>query len=113
MQEPRREVRCHEKGLTGNKLYRYFTYKKTYRFVNVLQEVVKAYNNTVHTAHVMVTAAATDKHVLEVWGRMNDGRSHVRKGRFKFNVGQHIRISKEKMNSQTGRNKIILTRYFE
>ena len=40
-----------------NKLYRYFTYKKIYRFVNVSQHFVKAYNNTLHTAHDMETAA--------------------------------------------------------
>ena len=41
-----------------NKLYRYFTYKNTYRFVSVLQKFVKAYNNTVNTAHGM--AAVTE-----------------------------------------------------
>ena len=54
-----------------NKLYRYFTYKNTYRFVNVLQQFVKAYNNTVHTALGMAPAAVTDKHVLEICTRMN------------------------------------------
>jgi transposase InsO family protein len=44
-----------------NKLYRYFTYMNTFRFVNVLQQFVKAYN-TVHTGHGMAAVAVTDKH---------------------------------------------------
>ena len=43
----------------------------------------------------MAPAAVTDKLVLEVWTRMN-GRSYVRLGRVKFNVGQHVRIINEK-----------------
>ena len=69
-----------------NKFYRYFIYKKTYRFVNVLQQFVKAHNNTVHTAHGMAAGAVNDKHVLEIWTRMNDTRSRVRVGRIKFDV---------------------------
>ena len=50
----------------------------------------------------MAQAAKTDKHVLEIWTPVNDGRSRVRVGRVKFNVGQHVRISKEKMKFAKG-----------
>ena len=63
----------------------------------MLQQFVKAYNNTVHTAHGMAPAAVTAKHELEIWTRMNNRRSRVRVGRVQFNVGQHVRISKEKI----------------
>ena len=69
--------------------------------MNVLQHFVKACN-TLHTAHGMATAAVTDKQILEIWTRMNDRRSHVRVGKVKFNVGQHVRISKEKMKFAKG-----------
>jgi len=85
-----------------NKLYKHFTYKNTYRFVNALQQFVKAYNNTVYTAHGMTPAAVTDKHVLEIWTRMNARKSRVRVGKVKFDVGQHARISKEKMKFAKG-----------
>ena len=80
-----------------NKLYKYFTYKNTYRFVNVLQHFVKAYN-TIHTAHGMVPATVSDKHELEIWTRMNTGKSRVLVGKVKLNVGQHARISNQKMS---------------
>ena len=69
-----------------SKLYRYCTYKNTYRFVDVLQQFVKAYN-IVHSALGMVPAALTGKHVLEILTRMNDRRSRVRVVRVKFNEG--------------------------
>ena len=68
-----------------NKLYRYFTYKYTYRFVNVLQQFVNAYN-TVHTSLGMAPAAVTGKHVLDLWIRMNDRSSRMRVRIVKFNV---------------------------
>jgi len=78
-----------------NNLYRYFTYKNIYRFVNVLQNFVKAYN-TVHTTHGMAPPVVTDKNVFEIRTGMNDRMSRVRVGRVKFNVGKHVRICKEK-----------------
>jgi len=69
-----------------NKLCRYFTYKNTYKFVNVLQQFPIAYNITVHAALGMAPAAVTDKHVLDIWTGMNARRSSVRVGKVKFNV---------------------------
>ena len=80
--------------------------------MNVLQQFVKAYNNTVHTALGVAPAAVTNKHVLEIWTRMND-RSRVRVGKVKFNVVQFVRISKEKMKFPRGQNITTLTRYLE
>ena len=62
----------------------------------MLQQFVKAYNNTVHTAHGMAPAAVTGKHVLEIWTRMNARKSRVRVGKVKFDVRQHARMSKKK-----------------
>ena len=85
-------------------MYRSFTYNNTYRFVDVLQQSVKACNNTVHTSLGMAPTAVTAKNVIEIWTRMNDRRTRVRVGRVKFNVEQYVRISKEKINSQSDRN---------
>ena len=45
----------------------------------------------------MAAAAVTDKLEFEVWTRMNNSRSRVRVGKVKFDVGQHVRITKEKI----------------
>ena len=96
-----------------NKLYRYFTYKNTYRFVDVIQPFVKVSNNTIHTALGMAPAAWTGKHILEIWTRMKNRRPRMRIGRVKFKTGPHVRINNEKINSQWGRNRIMRTRYLE
>ena len=82
-------------------MYRYFIYKYTYRFVNVLQQFVKAYK-AVNSALGMAPAVVTDKHILEIWTRLNDMRSRVPVGRDKFNVGQLVKISKEKIKFTKG-----------
>ena len=96
-----------------NMLFRYFICKNPYRFVDVLQQFVESYNNTAHTAHGMAPAAVTDKNVLAIWTRMDARRSRVPVGKDKFKVGQHVRISKKKLNSHSCRNRITLTKYLE
>ena len=61
-----------------DRLYKYFTYKNTYRYIDVLKKFVRAYNDTIHSA--------TDR-----FGRPRD----IEKA--KFRVGQYVRVSKEKM----------------
>ena len=56
----------------------------------------------VHSAIGMVPTAVTDRQVLEIWTRMNYNRSQVRVGKLKFQVGQHVSISKEKMKFSKG-----------
>ena len=60
----------------------------------MLQICVKTYNNTEHTTHGIAPASENDK--FQIRTRMNDRRCRVRVARVKFNVVQHVRISKEK-----------------
>jgi len=82
-----------------DRFYKYFKYKNTYRCIDVLSKFVKAYNDTVHSTTGMALSRVTDSDVLAIWKRMKVARS----GRFRvaktaaFRVGQHVRISKEKM----------------
>ena len=68
----------------------------------MLEQFVRAYDDTTHTTLGMALAAVTDNHVFEIWTRMNEKRSRVRVGRVKFTVGQHVRMSKEKMRFAKG-----------
>jgi len=68
----------------------YCTYKSTYKYVDVLQQFVTSYNDTVHTAICIGQAPVTVRHVLEMCTPMNDKRSRVRVVRVKFQVGQHF-----------------------
>jgi len=46
----------------------------------------------------MAPLRVTDVDVLAIWRRMEARRQRVRVTTAKFRVGQHVRISKEKMN---------------
>jgi len=78
--------------------YKYFTYRNTYRYIDVLPKFIKAYNDTVHSTTGMAPSRVTDLDVLAIWKRMEAARGRVRVVKAAmFRVGQHVRISKEKM----------------
>jgi hypothetical protein len=79
------------------KIYIFFSYKNTYRFLEVLPKIVKAYNDTVHIATGMAPSKVTDSDILAIWKRMKEKSMRFRRLGLKFRVGQHVRISKEKM----------------
>jgi len=72
-----------------DRLYKYFTYKNTYRYIDDLPKFVKAYNDTVLSATGMAPSRVTDSDVLMIWNRME-----ARRRRAEFLVGQHVRISR-------------------
>jgi len=55
-----------------DKLYKFFTYKNTYRYIDVLQDFVVGYNAAVHSSTVMAPASVTDSDVLAIWKRMQN-----------------------------------------
>jgi len=79
------------------RLYKYFTYKNTYRHIDDLPKFVRAYNDTVHFTNGIVPSRLTDSDVLAIWKRMEDRRHRVRVAKAAFHVGQQVRVSKEKM----------------
>jgi len=84
----------------SDRLYKYFTYKNTFRYIDILSKFVRAYNDTVHTTTGMALSRVTVSDFLAIWKRMS--RRRIRVTQVKFTVGQHVRISKEKMNFAMG-----------
>jgi len=76
-------------------IYKYFTYRNMYRYIDVLPKFVKAYNDTVHSTTGRAPSRVTDSDVLAIWDRMEaaQGRVLVLKAAM-FRVGRHVRISK-------------------
>jgi len=52
------------------KLYKYFTYKNTYSFIDVLQPFVRGYIATIHSTTGMASERVTDSNILTIWRRM-------------------------------------------
>jgi len=95
-----------------DRLHKYFTYKNTYRYIDILPKFVKAYNDTVHSSMGMAPSRVTDSDILAIWKRMKEKMLRIRSVRAKFRAGQHVRISKEKMKFANGGEQNFSTEIF-
>jgi hypothetical protein len=99
------------------KLYKYMTYKDTKRYIDVLPDMVHSYNNTYHRSIKMTpTEASKPENEKRAWqnlysGRISEkeqeGRKEGRKKRggvakFKYQVGDYVRLSEERRVFQKG-----------
>ena len=60
-----------ERAQRSDKLYKFFTYKNTNRYIDVLQDFVAGYNAAVHSSTGMAPANVTDAYVLAIWKECN------------------------------------------
>jgi hypothetical protein len=84
------------------RLNKYFIYKNSCRFIDILRKFITGYNATVHSTTCMATSKLTDTDILSIWKRLSTKRCHTRSVRPKFRVDQRVRISKEKMKFAKG-----------
>jgi len=97
-----------------DKLYGYFTYKNTYRYIDILPKFVKGYNATVHSSTGMAPGNVRDTDVLTIWNKMKGKAERARRlGKLKFRDGQHVRISKEKVKFAKGGEQNYITKIFK
>ena len=80
-----------------DRLFKYFTFSNSYRYIDFLPKFVKAYNDKNHRTTGMAPSRVTDADVLKIWRRMEARRLRIPVATSKICVGQHVRISKEKM----------------
>ena len=78
-----------------NKMYKYFTHKNTLCYIDVLPQLVKSYNNTYHHSIKMKPSEVTKANEDKVWHTLYGNNIQMRL-RFKFQVGDRVRISKVK-----------------
>jgi len=97
-----------------DKLYRYFTYKNTYRYIAVLPKFVEGYNATVHSTTGMAPCSVRDTDVLTIWIKIHGKADRTRRlSKLKFRVGQHVRISKDKVKFAKGGEQNYTTEIFK
>jgi transcription initiation factor IIE alpha subunit len=94
-------------------MYKYFTAKNTYRFLDVLPKFVAEYNDSVHRSIDMSPSQVTESDVLAIWKRLNGKSKRIRKVMPKLQVGQHVRISKEEMRFAKGAEQNYTTEMFK
>ena len=73
------------------RLYRYFTWKNNYRYLDILQDVLRSYNDTRHKSIGMAPAQVNQENAHEVAARLYPPKPKIFV--WKFRVGDYVRIS--------------------
>ena len=86
------------------RMYRYFTRHQTWRYVDILPDLVFGYNHTVHGSIGMKPIDVTKKNQAKVWHTLyGRPRSSTRiSQQYKYQVGQQVRLSKVKKKFEKG-----------
>ena len=74
---------------------KYFTAKNTLNYIDVLTQLVRSYNNTYHRSINMKPSQVIKANEAKVWDTLY-GSDVQKRVRFKFQVGDRVRISKVK-----------------
>jgi hypothetical protein len=97
-----------------DKLYKYFTYKNTYSYIDVLPKFVTGYSATVHSTTGMAPSNVRDTDVLAICNKMQKKAERAKRlAKLKFRVGQHAHISKEKVKFAKGGEQNYTTEIFK
>ena len=83
------------------KMWRYFTAKKTMRYVDMLPDMVHSYNHSVHRSIKTKPVDVTAENEKKVWHTLYD-HDPVKNVKYKFKIGDQVRISKMKRTFEKG-----------
>ena len=79
-----------------SKLYRYFTGVNSLRYIDVLQDIADSYNNTYHRSIGRPPATVSLLNAGQVRRKLYGKIERSKSKRFKFKVGDHVRLSPRK-----------------
>jgi Chromo (CHRromatin Organisation MOdifier) domain len=77
------------------KMWKYFTYKNTYRYIDILQDLLHSYNNTHHRSIAMTPIQVSKENEDFVRNRLYGQKK--RRPKWKYQVGDRVRISKTRI----------------
>ena len=77
-------------------MYRYFTFKNTWRYIDVLQDLVDSYNATFHRSIGMPPNEVSADSESLVRSRLYPPKSDIGKRRWRYEVGDTVRITRYK-----------------
>ena len=85
------------------KMFKYFTDNNTYKYIDVLPDLVEDYNNTVHSSTKLTPIdASKKKNELTVWRNLYPDRYKTSRLNPKFSKGDEVRITKKKKVFEKG-----------
>ena len=84
------------------KMWRFFTHSNSYRYIDVLPGLLKGYNSSPHRGIKGRTPdSITEHNTLNVW-RESHAQRREQRSKFKFQVGNKVRISRDKQLFEKG-----------
>ena len=84
------------------KIWRYFTAKNTYQWVDKLPDFLHAYNNSIHRSIKMKPSDVTPENAMNVWTQQYNNVSRANEQDARFEVGDRVKISKVKSVFEKG-----------
>jgi len=84
------------------KMWKYFTHTKTTKYIDVLEKLLISYNNSYHSSIKMAPVEVNKLNILDVYKTLYGKEKSVVNTKFKFQVGDHVRIKKEKLTFEKG-----------
>lgn len=78
------------------RMWRYFTHHNTFRYLDVLQKLVSAYNHSPHRTLGCKPAEVTPATLPAIAQRIYDNAKPRKLGKFKFQLSDYVRLSKYK-----------------
>jgi F0F1-type ATP synthase delta subunit len=83
------------------KLFRYLTFKKTNRYINILNYIIDGYNRTIHTRTKFAPVNVTHKNEREVFTNLYKKLNFINQNH-KLNLNDIVRIAKLKKSFEKG-----------
>ena len=84
------------------KLWRYFHHNNTYRYIDVLDNIVASYNNTFHRSIKMTPNEANRSNEMSPWENLYGDENLSPPQPYKFNIGDHVRILSSRVQFRKG-----------
>ena len=94
------------------RMFKYFTKNNTYRYLDVINKLLTGYNTSIHSRIGMPPSKVNPSNFYSVWQRMNSLWAKIPQGRVKFEVGDLVRITKEKLKFANGYEHTFSTEIF-
>ncbi len=83
------------------KMWRYFTARNTYRYIDVLKDLLFSYNNSNHRSIVIAPSSVTKENENVIWQKLY-GDIRPKRVTYKYEVGDSVRISRAKAVFEKG-----------
>lgn len=87
------------------KMWRYFTHNNTYRYFDILPDLLHSYNHSNHRSIKMCPCDVKSNNIMTVWRNLYGNAENKTSGKIfvpKFEIGDYVRITKYKHIFQKG-----------